>query len=175
MHDDLIDGVDWAIARGIADPTRVGIYGGSYGGYSALVGLTFTPEKFACAIDLFGISNLVTMREARIDALLVFPGPLLFEACKRIVTHAAKSRLPVMYPWREGPEEGGLVSYGTNFPDMYRRAANYVNRILKGAKPADLPIEQPTKFELAINLNTAKALSLTIPPSLLGRADELIQ
>jgi ABC-type uncharacterized transport system substrate-binding protein len=84
------------------------------------------------------------MKEARSDALLVFPGPVPFEARRRIVAHAAKSRLPVVYPWREGPEAGGLVSYGTNFPDMYRRAANYVNRILKGAKPADLPIEQPT-------------------------------
>jgi putative ABC transport system substrate-binding protein len=115
------------------------------------------------------------MREARIGALLVFPSPMLFEACRRIVAHAAKSRLPVVYPWREGPEAGGLVSYGTSFPDMYRRAATYVNRILKGAKPADLPIEQPTKFELVINLKTAKALGLTIPPSLLGRADEVIQ
>jgi ABC-type uncharacterized transport system substrate-binding protein len=116
-----------------------------------------------------------TMKETRNDALLVFPGPVLFEARKRIVAHAAKNRLPVVYPWREGAEAGGLVSYGTNFPDMYRRAASYVNRVLKGAKPADLPIEEPTKFELVINLKTAKALGLTIPPSLLGRADEIIQ
>ena len=115
------------------------------------------------------------MREARSDALLVFPSPMLFEACRRIVDHAAKSRLPAVYPWREGPEAGGLASYATNFPDMYRRAATYVDRILKGAKPANLPIEEPSKFELIINLKTAKALGLTIPPSVLGRADEVIQ
>jgi putative ABC transport system substrate-binding protein len=116
-----------------------------------------------------------SMSEARSNALLVFPSPMLFEACRRIVDHAAKSRLPAVYPWREGPEAGGLASYATNFPDMYRRAATYVDRILKGAKPANLPIEEPSKFELIINLKTAKALGLTIPPSLLGRADEVIQ
>ncbi|HEV2056383.1 MAG TPA: ABC transporter substrate-binding protein [Methylomirabilota bacterium] len=115
------------------------------------------------------------MREARIAALLVFPSPMLFEARGRIAEHAAKRRLPAVYPWREGPEAGGLMSYATNFPDMYRRAATYVDKILKGAKPADLPVEQPTKFELVINLKTAKALGLTIPPSLLARADEVIQ
>jgi putative ABC transport system substrate-binding protein len=115
------------------------------------------------------------MREARSDALLVFPSPMLFEACRRIVDHAAKNRLPAVYSWREGPEAGGLASYATNFPDMYRRAATYVDRILKGAKPANLPIEEPSKFELVINLKTAKALGLTIPPSVLGRADEVIQ
>jgi len=117
----------------------------------------------------------VSIREARIIAFLVFPSPMFFEASRRIVALAAKNRLPGVYPWREGPKTGGLMSYATNFPDMYRRAATYVDKILKGAKPADLPVEQPTKFELVINLKTAKALGLTIPPSLLQRADEVIQ
>jgi len=116
-----------------------------------------------------------TMRDARVGALLVFPSPMFFEAGGRIAEHAAKSRLPAVYPWREGPEAGGLMSYATNFPDMYRRAAIYVDKILKGAKPADLPIEQPTRFELVLNLKTAKALGLTIPQSVLQRADEVLR
>ena len=115
------------------------------------------------------------MKEARVGGLLAFPSPMLFEARRSIVAYAAKSRLPVVYPWREAASVGGLMSYSTNFPDMYRRAATYVDKILKGAKPADLPFEQPTKFELVINLKTAKALGLTIPQSLLQRADEVIQ
>ena len=115
------------------------------------------------------------MKEARVGGLLVLPGPMFFEAHRSIVAHAAKSRLPVMYPWREAASVGGLMSYSTNFPDMYRRAATYVDKILKGAKPADLPFEQPTKFELVINLKTAKTLGLTIPQSLLQRADQVIE
>ena len=115
------------------------------------------------------------MTEARGGGLLVLPGPKLFEARRSIVAHVAKSRVPVVYPWREAASVGGLMSYSTNFPDMYRRAATYVDKILKGAKPADLPFEQPTKFELVINLQTAKALGLSIPPSLLARADQVIE
>jgi putative ABC transport system substrate-binding protein len=92
-----------------------------------------------------------------------------------IVELAAKHRLPAIYGGREFVNAGGLIAYGVSYPHLYHRAASYVDKILKGAKPADLPVEQPTKFELVINLKTAKALSLTIPPSLLQRADQLIQ
>jgi putative tryptophan/tyrosine transport system substrate-binding protein len=93
----------------------------------------------------------------------------------RIVDFAAKSRLPAMYPDREDVEAGGLMSYGPNFADLFRRAATYVDKILKGAKPADLPVEQPTKFEFVINLKTAKQIGLTIPQSVLFRADKVIK
>ena len=88
---------------------------------------------------------------------------------------ATKNRLPAVYPHREFVDAGGLMTYGPNLADLFRRAATYVDKILKGTKPADLPVEQPTKFELVVNLKTAKALGLTIPQSVLGRADEVIQ
>ena len=88
---------------------------------------------------------------------------------------ATTSRLPAMYDWRMYVETGGLISYGPSLPAVYRRAATYVDKVLKGAPPADLPVEQPTKFELVINLKTAKALGLTVPPALLLLADEVIQ
>jgi putative ABC transport system substrate-binding protein len=114
-------------------------------------------------------------REGRAQAIHVLPSPF-FNAHRRVVINlAARYRLPAMFEFREYVQDGGLMSYGASLPDMHRRAASYVDRILKGAKPGDLPIERPTKFELVINLKTAKALGLTIPPSLLGRADEVIQ
>jgi putative tryptophan/tyrosine transport system substrate-binding protein len=94
---------------------------------------------------------------------------------KRIASFALKSRLPSMYQGREAVDAGGLMSYGADVADSYRRAATYVDKVLKGAKPADLPVEQPTKFELVINLKTAKQIGLTIPQSLLYRADKVIK
>ena len=111
----------------------------------------------------------------RADALLAFDDPLTAGHRARLVALAAKYRLPTMYGLREFSDAGGLLSYGPNLLDQYRRTATYVDKILKGAKPADLPIEQPTKFELVINLKTARALGLTIPPSLLLRADQVIE
>jgi ABC-type uncharacterized transport system substrate-binding protein len=115
------------------------------------------------------------MTRARVGALTVLPNTMFFNERKRLVDLAAKNRLPAVYPWRECVEAGGLMSYGANGVDLVRRAATYVDRILKGAKPADLPVEQPTTFDLVINLKAAKALGLTIPPSLLQRADQLIE
>jgi putative ABC transport system substrate-binding protein len=105
----------------------------------------------------------------------VLPDALAMAYRTRVVALAAKSRLPTIYPFREYAEAGGLMSYGPNISEGYRRAATYVDKILKGAKPADLPVEQPMKFELVINLKTAKALGLTIPRSVLSLADEVIQ
>jgi putative ABC transport system substrate-binding protein len=109
------------------------------------------------------------------DALLVLPYPLTYTHARRIVQLAERHRLPAVYPFREAVEAGGLMAYGADAPDMFRRAGIYIDKILRGAKPADLPVEQPTKFDLVINLKTAKALSLTIPPSLLLRADQVIE
>ncbi len=111
----------------------------------------------------------------RAGGLIFLDDPLTFRHRTRIVGLEAKSRLPTMHSDREFAEAGALMAYGANIADMYRRSATYVDKILKGAKPGDLPVEQPTKFELVVNLKTAKALGLTIPPSLLARADEVIQ
>ena len=112
---------------------------------------------------------------AHVGALMVLGAPLLRSYQREIVVLGAKTRLPVISAWRELPDRGGLMSYGTSVPAMFRRAATYVDRILKGAKPGDLPVEQATTFELVINVKTAKALGLTIPPSLLLRADLVIE
>jgi putative ABC transport system substrate-binding protein len=111
----------------------------------------------------------------RSDAFIVLADRVFLHNRARIVDFAVRNRLPAVYPYRELVEAGGLMSFGPNYADMHRRAATYVDKILKGAKPADLPVEQPTKFELIINLKSAKAFGLTIPQSLLVRADEVIQ
>jgi len=115
------------------------------------------------------------MTTGRAGALTVLVSPMFFGERRRLVDLAAKTRLPTVFPWREYVDAGGLMAYGADLADLFRRAATYVDRILKGAKPGDLPIEQPTKYELIINLKTAKALGLTIPPSLLQRADQVIE
>jgi putative ABC transport system substrate-binding protein len=113
--------------------------------------------------------------KGRADALYLAIDQLILSNRTRINILALVARLPTIYNSREYVEEGGLVSYGPNFVDLFRRAADYVDKILRGAKPGDLPVEQPTKFDLVINLITAKALGLDVPPTLLGRADEVIE
>jgi putative tryptophan/tyrosine transport system substrate-binding protein len=123
-------------------------------------------EDIAPAFDAFS---------ARAEALYVATDPLIFTNINRINTLALGARLPTIYNGKEYIERGGLMSYGPNCPDLFRRAADFVDKILRGAKPSEFPVEQPTKFDFAINLTTAKALGLTIPPSLLARADEVIE
>jgi len=115
------------------------------------------------------------MATGRATGMAVLTSIMFFNEQKRLVKLAAQNRLPAVYPWRDPVDAGGFLSYGPNLNDLYRRAAYFVDKILKGAKPADLPVEQPTKFELVINLKTAKALGLTIPQALLVRADEIIR
>jgi len=115
------------------------------------------------------------MAQQRPDVLLVLQDALTLEYRKEIIAFALQMRLPSMFVGKEWVVEGGLMSYGDRLPERYRRAADLVDRILKGEKPADLPVEQPTKFELVINLKTAKAIELAIPPALLARADEVIE
>jgi putative ABC transport system substrate-binding protein len=115
------------------------------------------------------------VRRERTDALLVSHGPVMFFGVPRLVAFAAEHRLPAVYPWREAVEAGGLMSYGTSVHGVFRQAADFVDRILRGAKAGDLPIEQPITFELAINLKTAGTLDLTPPPALLARADEVVE
>jgi putative ABC transport system substrate-binding protein len=115
------------------------------------------------------------MSQERAEALLVGNDPTFLVHSVKIVELAVKGHLPTMFSWRENVEAGGLMAYAVNMIDFIGRAALYVDKILKGAKPADLPVEQPTKFELIINLKAAKALGITVPQSLLLRADEVIQ
>ena len=116
-----------------------------------------------------------TADKERVDAVLVLVGPLAFSQRTQLAEFAAKSRLPTIYPQTEFAQAGGLMSYGLSITDLDRRAATYVDKILKGAKPADLPVEQPKKFEFIINLKTAKKIGLTIPPNVLARADRVIR
>ena len=115
------------------------------------------------------------LRSERCEAVYVASGPLGPAKRAQIIALAAETRLPAIYSFRVFPVDGGLMSFAAEYGDLFRRAAGFVDKILKGAKPADLPVQQPTTFELVINLNTAKALGLTVPPSILGRADQVIE
>jgi putative ABC transport system substrate-binding protein len=113
--------------------------------------------------------------QQRVDALMIGPSPLFRQHLVKLATLATRNAIPAVYPLPQFAEVGGLMSYGTNFVDTFRQVGVYVGRILKGAKPGELPVLQPTKFEFVINLSTAKALSLTIPPGLLAIADKVIE
>src|SRR4029453_19150529 len=138
-------------------------------------------RKLNIQLQMFGARGpdefdrtFAAITSARAASLLVLPDPVFSAYTARIADLAGKSRLPAMYGLREHAVAGGLMAYGPNYADLYRRAASYVDKILKGVKPADLPVEQPTKFEFAINLKTARTLGLTIPPGVLAIADEVI-
>jgi putative tryptophan/tyrosine transport system substrate-binding protein len=138
--------------------------------------------KFVVSLRTFEVRDakeldgaFATMTKERLSRLMVLADPLTVRNRKHIVELAAKSRIPAIYPFLEFTRVGGLMAYGPSIPELFRRAAGYVEKILKGAKPADLPVEQPTKFDLVINLKTEKTLDLTIPRTVLARADEVIQ
>jgi putative ABC transport system substrate-binding protein len=161
-----------AVLSNPANPNHVAL-GREVQGAARALGVTCQVYEVRAPEELEGAFTAMT--KARADGLLVLPYPFTFVHARRIADLATKSRLPAVFGFRESVEAGGLIAYAANAPDMFRRAAAYVDKILKGAKPADLPVEQPTKFELVINLKTAKALGLTIPQSILLRADEVIQ
>jgi putative ABC transport system substrate-binding protein len=136
------------------------------------LGLEVTTPEIRRAED---IAPAFEALKGRADALYVCPDPLMNTHRIRVNTLAVGARLPTMHGTRDYVEAGGLISYGPNLPDLFRRAGDFVDKILRGAKPADIPVEQPTKFDLIINLTTAKALGLEVPPTLLARADEMIE
>jgi putative tryptophan/tyrosine transport system substrate-binding protein len=164
--------------------SRVAVLWDSANPYSALafkqeqiaaqaLGLKLQPVR-ASAADAFAEAFAAISNE-RPEALVVHAYIATLRHRHQIVQFAAQKRLPAVYPLRDFVDAGGLLSYGASLPDISRRAATYVDKILKGSKPADLPVEQPTKFELVVNMRTAKALGLTIPPSILIRADQIIE
>jgi len=164
--------------------SRVAVIWNAANPYSALVfeetrGAAKTLAIELQSLEVRGPDDLGVVLDSagrkRADALVTVEDPLTFNHRKQIADSCAKNRLPAMYGLREYADAGGLMAYGANQDDLLRRAVGYVNKILKGVKPADLPVQQPTKFELIINLKTAKALGLEIPPTLLARADEVIE
>jgi putative ABC transport system substrate-binding protein len=137
------------------------------------MGIALVVQEVAAADELAGVFD--AMQRERAQALIVLQNPFSDEHRKQIEEFARKHRLPTMFDARSHVDEGGLMSYGVSIPAQRRRLAHYVDKIFKGAKPADLPIEQPTVYELVVNLKTAKALGLTMPQSVLAQADDVIQ
>jgi len=166
--------------------TRVGLLRGSAAGVAtdlqgkelraAAVALKLKLEEIETQFDVKGLEiAFQTAKQKQVNAIMTFATRTFFAERKRIVELAAKYRLPAIYFQKEFADEGGLMSYGVDYTDLYRRAAVYVDKILKGAKPADLPVQQATKFEFVINLKAAKQIGLTIPPEVLARANRVIK
>jgi len=154
-------------------PPGAGTYKNAVESAARSLGVTFQSVEVRGRNEFEGA--FAAMVRERANGIVVATDPVILGPRSEVVLLAARNRLPAVYGLREFPEVGGFMSYGPNVADQFRRAAVYVDKILKGAKPGDLPVEQATKFELVINLKTAKALGLTIPPSLLGRADQVIE
>ena len=140
---------------------------------SGSLGLTLLSDEAGHPEDLPKAFDAIV--EQNLDAMIIDTDALILSFRKNIIEFAAAHRLPAMYGLREFVDEGGLISYGPNPFDVWRRVADYVDKILKGAKPADLPVQQPTKFDLVLNMKTATVLGLTIPPLILSRAEEVIE
>ena len=162
-----------AIASPYNDPRLGELFEGKVETAVRAVGVQFQLLRVKTAADLDGAFQAAT--RSRVGAMITVTNPFFVVHAARVAELALKHRLPLAAYYREEVEAGGLMWYGVNRSDMWRRAATYVDKILKGAKPADLPVEQPTRFELVINMKTAKALGLTIPPSVLLRADHVIE
>ena len=167
----------------VPDLRRLGVIvnAGSPGAMAEMRAFATTARTLGFELSTFEIRRAEDIAPAfdalkgRLDALDVVPDPLLSSNRIRLVTLALAARVPAIFGSRDYPEVGGLMSFGPNLPDLFRRAADFVDKILRGTKPADIPVEQPTKFDLIINLTTAKALGITVPPALLARADQVIE
>jgi len=162
--------------------TRVAVLREAVGGASSIQATATAARALRVQLQIFELRDpnelptvFAAMAKERIEALTVLPGPMITSQMPRIVELASRARLPAVFPEARFVEAGGMMSYGPNLAEMYRRAAGYVDKILKGAKPSNLPVEQPTKFESIINLKAAKALGVTIPQSVLLRADQVIE
>jgi putative tryptophan/tyrosine transport system substrate-binding protein len=170
------------LKEALPEVTRVAVLREAVGGVSSIQATATAARALRVHLQIFELRDpnelptvFAAMAKDRIEALTVLPGPLITSQIPGIVELASRTRLPAVFPEARFVEAGGMMSYGPNLAEMYRRGAGYVDKILKGVKPSNLPVEQPTKFESIINLKTAKALGLTIPPSLLQRADQVIE